>query len=123
MPLDPLSAPRIDLSSLPLERLAASTQASEREKIGEASRAFEALLLRQILQESQKPVFASKPAGNSTADGIYRDMVVSQLAENISQSGSVGLAQGLAGELQRQARPAAAPAPAAAQSPASLSPP
>ena len=112
MEINPLQSRHIDLSNLPLDNLAASTQAGEKEKIGEVSRAFEAVLLRQILQEGQRPAFASKGAGNSSIDGIYRDMVVNQLAENISKSGRFGLAKSLAGELQRQtsARKSTAPA-------------
>jgi len=111
MDIPPLQARRPDLSNVPLDSLAANTQLSEKDKIGEASRAFEAVLLRQILQESQKPVFASKLIGNSATDGIYRDMVVSQLADSISKSGSFGLAKNLAGQLQRQTGTAKSAAP------------
>jgi Rod binding domain-containing protein len=106
MEIPALQSRHMDLSNLPLENLAASTQANEKEKIGEVSRAFEAVLLRQILQEGLRPAFASKGAGNSATDGIYRDMVVNQLAENISKSGRIGLAKSLAGELQKQTGPA-----------------
>jgi Rod binding domain-containing protein len=89
-----------------LERLATSTQIDQKDKIAEVSRAFEAVLLRQILQESQKPSFKSKLSGNSATDAIYHDMVANQLAESISKSGSFGLAKHFAGQLQRQsARP------------------
>ena len=100
----------IDAANLPLESLAANKQVPESEKIAQASRAFEAILLRQILQESQKPVVPSKFMDNSTTSGIYRDMMVSQLADSISKSGSFGLAKSLTGELQRQT---GTPAPAA----------
>ena len=102
MDITALQSRHRDLSNLPLDQLAKSTQIDEKEKIGAASRAFEAVLLRQILQESQKPAFPSKLIGNSATDGIYKDMVVNQLAESISKSGSFGLAKSLAGELQRQ---------------------
>jgi Rod binding domain-containing protein len=111
----PALPPRhLDLSNLPLDRLSASTQIDEKAKIGEVSRAFEAVLLRQILQQSQKPAFPSKLIGKTTADGIYQDMVVNQLAENISKSGSFGLAKSLTGELQRQTGAAQSAAPAQA---------
>ena len=57
MDITALQAKHPDLSSLPLDRLAASTQIDQKEKIRQVSRAFEAVLLRQILQESQKPTF------------------------------------------------------------------
>jgi Rod binding domain-containing protein len=103
MDIPALQSRRLDVSSLSLDQLARSTQIDEKQKIKEVSRAFEAVLLRQILKESQKPAFPSKLIGNSATDGIYKDMVVNQLAENISKSGSFGLAKSLAGELQRQA--------------------
>jgi Rod binding domain-containing protein len=119
MEINPLQSRHLDLSNLPLDRVAASTQISEKEKVAEVSRAFEAVLLRQILQEGQRPVFQSKLISNSASDGIYRDMVVSQLADNISKSGSFGLAKTLAGELQRHtgAATSAKPAQSAAAKP------
>ena len=93
MAIAPLQSCHIDAANLPLESLAASKHVPESEKIAQASRAFEAILLSQILQESQKPVFPSKFMGNSTTSGIYRDLVVNQMAEDISKSGSFGLAK------------------------------
>jgi len=78
---------------LPPERLAGNKLLSEQEKIHEASRQFEAMLLRQILETTQKPVIKSKFSDNSTAGSVYRDMVTSQLAESISKSGGFGLAK------------------------------
>ncbi len=91
---------------LPLDRLASNSHIPESEKIASASRAFEALLLRQVLQEAQRPVFKSKYASDSTTSGIYRDLVTEQLAESMSKSGNLGLAQSLACGLQpRRAAP------------------
>jgi Rod binding domain-containing protein len=115
MDIPALQPRHLDLSNLSLEHLTASTQIDEKQKIGEVSRAFEAVLLRQILQESQKPAFPSKLIGNTATDSIYHDMVVNQLAENISKSGSFGLAKRLAGELQRQTGAAKSAVPAQPQ--------
>lgn len=102
MDITPLSQIRVDVANLPLDQVANNTRLSETEKVGQACKAFEAVLLRQILAEGQKPMFASKYVENSTTSDIYRDMVVTQLAESISRSGSFGLAKTLSGELQRQ---------------------
>lgn len=103
MELTPLSlVPRPEASELPLERLAASTQVSEAEKVTEMSRQFEAVLLRQILAEATKTVIRSEFSDDSAVGGIYRDMVNNQLAEVISRAGSFGLAQHLQQELHRQ---------------------
>jgi Rod binding domain-containing protein len=111
MTVAPLHTHPVDAADLPLDHLAASTQVPEQDKVAEVSRAFEAVLLRQILSQTQRPVFPSKFIGNSTTDGIYRDLVVNQLAESISKSGSFGLARSLAGDLQRQSSVATAAAP------------
>ena len=89
-------------SDLPLEQIAGNASLTEAQKIAEGARQFEALLLRQILQESQKTVFQSKFTDNSTAAGIYRDLVTQQLADSISKSGSLGLAKSLEGQLTQQ---------------------
>ena len=80
-------------SQVPPERLANNQSLTESEKIAEASRQFEAILLRQILETTQKPVIKSKFNDNSTAGSVYRDMITNQLAESISKSGAFGLAK------------------------------
>ena len=87
----------------PIEKLSSQPGLSEEEKLAEASRQFESLLLRQILGQARKTVFASKLNDDSVASGIYRDMVTEQLAQGISQSGEFGLARSLETQLQHQA--------------------
>jgi Rod binding domain-containing protein len=89
-------------AGLPLEQLAKSPKLSEEQKIGELSRQFEAVLLRQVLQHAQKTVIKSSLTEESATSGIYQDMVTNQLAESISKSGSFGLARSLQAELTRQ---------------------
>ena len=86
---------------LPPERLATNSTLTESEKIAEASRQFEAILLRQILEATQKTVIQSKYADNSTAAGIYRDLITNQLADSISKSGGFGLAATFEHQLNR----------------------
>jgi Rod binding domain-containing protein len=87
---------------LPLEKLAANKSLSEAEKVGEVSRQFESVLLRQILGQARKTIFNSKMNQDSMTSGIYQDMVTSQLADSISRSGSFGLARSLESQLARQ---------------------
>ncbi len=96
------TASRINPANLPIEQLAANTQLSEKAKVGELSRQFEAVLLRQILSDAQKPVFKSKDSDTSTTASIYRDMETTQLADSISKSGTLGLARSLNQQLTRQ---------------------
>jgi Rod binding domain-containing protein len=93
---------------IPIEKLAASKTLDEKQKIQEATRQFEAVLLRQILTEAHKPVFKSnlQAAGGVSSD-IYKDMMISQLAEKISSSRAIGLAQSLDKQVTREPKIAA----------------
>lgn len=84
---------KIDASHVPLDSLAGSKALSQDQKIGEASRQFEAVLLRQFLAESQKPVISSEFTDNSSEAGIYQDMITNQLADCLSRNGGIGLAR------------------------------
>lgn len=106
----PILQRHVEAAQLPLERLASSTHLTEAEKMAEVSRQFEAILLRQVLSEAQKPVFQSAFSSSSIAGDIYRDLITHELAERISRSGSFGLATALETQLQRQSKPMAPPA-------------
>ena len=84
------------------EDLARNRNVTEKDKIHELCRQFEAVLLRQILNDAQKTVIKSDLAPKSSAHDLYQDMAVNQLAEAISQSGSFGFARSLEQELSRQ---------------------
>ncbi len=110
---------QIVASQLPPEQLAGNAHLKEAEKIAEASRQFEALLLRQILQMTQKTVIPSRYADNSTTADIYRGMVVEQLADSISKSGSFGIARTLEQQLVPRTDDANPPRPDATVKPVS----
>jgi len=92
MNVNPLQR-RVVASDIPPEDLAGNKSLTQQQKIAEASRQFESILLRQILSETQKPVITSEFTDNSTAAGIYQDLVSSTLADSISKSGNFGLAK------------------------------
>src|SRR5215831_8699531 len=92
----------LNAADVPAERLAGDPRLTEEQKIGEVARQFEAILLREILQDSQKTVIPSEFTDNSTASGIYQDMVTHELADSISKSGTMGLAHTLEHQLTRQ---------------------
>jgi flagellar protein FlgJ len=83
----------VNAANVPVEELAGDKSLSEQQKISEASRQFEAIMLRQILSESQKPVITSEFTDNSTAAGIYQDYITNTLADSMSKSGTLGLAK------------------------------
>ncbi len=90
-------------SQLPLESLAGNPNISDKDKVAEVSRQFEAVLLRQILQQARKP--ASDASDDSLSSDVYSDMINQQLADSISRSGAFGLAKSLQGEIAHQVLP------------------
>ena len=110
--MNPLAIhPRINASDVPLHDLAANKNIPDTEKVAEVSRQFEAVLLRQILQETRKTSVSPSSSADATTSGIYDDMINSQLADSISRSGSFGLAKSLEGELAHQVLPNVTPEP------------
>jgi Rod binding domain-containing protein len=101
MEISPLSC-AVRAGDLTPEQLASNARLSETEKIGELSRQFEALLLRQILRDIRKTVIHSDLMPESAGADIYHDIVTSQLADGLARSGSLGLARSLETELTRQ---------------------
>ncbi len=102
---------KVSAVDLPLEKLAGSTAISEKEKVAEVSRQFEAVLLRQILAEGQKPLLAAKAQPDSASASIYRDILTNQMADSISHSHALGLSRTLSRELGRELRLAPPPNP------------
>jgi len=92
---------KVVASDIAPDQLAGNASLSKQEKVAEASRQFEAVLLRQILENTQKTVFKSKYTENSTASAIYRDQITSQLADSISKSGAFGFAKTFEKQLNR----------------------
>jgi Rod binding domain-containing protein len=103
--------PHIKACDVPLENLAASKNISDPDKVAEVSRQFEAVLLRQILQETRKSSVAPASSADASTSGIYDDMINNQLADSISRSGAFGLARSLQGQLARQVLPNAPTTP------------
>ena len=92
---------RLEASEVAPEQLAAHSRLTEEQKLAEASRQFEAILLRQILENVQKPVIRSDYTEDSMSSSIYRDLVTVQLADAISKSGNLGLGKTLEHQLAR----------------------
>ncbi len=93
---------QVRAADLPFDQLANHPQFSEQEKVGEASRQFEAVLLRQILTEATKTLFKSSVNPESSSDGIYQDMITNNLADQMSRAGGFGLSRVLNQQLQHE---------------------
>ena len=91
---------KVQAADLPLDKLMNSAHVPQEDKVAEVSRQFESLLLRQILSQAHKPLFASSSEGSGgTTSAIYQDMVTQQLADRISQGGTFGFAKVLEKQL------------------------
>jgi flagellar protein FlgJ len=80
------------------ESLQASMERSIRGKddtaaVREVTQQFEAILVRQILNTAHIGSAFGGASGASMTNEVYRDMMVSQLADQISQSGDIGMAK------------------------------
>jgi flagellar protein FlgJ len=71
------------------------------DKLRESTQQFEAVLLRQLLTSAQKPLLAKPLFGKAPGDDIIRDLKTEKMAEQISRTGSVGLARFLESTLRR----------------------
>jgi Rod binding domain-containing protein len=85
--------PSAAASDIPIAELAVNKHLTERQKIAEASRQFEVIMLQQILAETQKPVITSEFTDDSTAAGIYQDYISHALAESMSKTDAFGFAK------------------------------
>jgi len=92
MNIPPIQSP-VDTSNVPIEDLAGNKHLTQQQKIHEASRQFESIMLHQILSEMQKPVITSEFTDDSTASDIYQGYITNALAESMSKSGSFGFAK------------------------------
>ena len=88
--------------SVQIENLAGNKNLSEQQKVGEVSRQFEAVMLRQILNDATKKMFAGDEGEESASKGIYQDIITNTLADSISRSGAFGLARSLSKQLQHE---------------------
>lgn len=70
-----------------------------------AAQAFEALLLQQILEKAQEPVFESKLLGRGSAGSLYRGWFAQEIAGRMAARGGFGLADAVARDLQPDVAP------------------
>jgi Rod binding domain-containing protein len=96
-------------SDIQIENLAGNSRVTEEQKVAEVSRQFEAVMLRQILGEATKKMFATDGESESSTTGIYQDMITNALADSISKSGEFGLARSLAKQLKHEVKTDHAP--------------
>jgi Rod binding domain-containing protein len=75
-----------DFVDLPVEQLERVKSLNDQQKVAVASKQFETMFLRMVLSETQKPMIKSKFVSSSARDEIYRDFMVSNLADALSKT-------------------------------------
>ena len=76
------------------------SQASDEELLG-ACKEFEAYLLEQVFKEMMKTTKLTEDSSNSTLVDFFKDKTVQQIAEDSTQTNSLGLAQSLYEQMKR----------------------
>jgi len=75
-----------------MDAVSASSPGSEAGKLKEASEQFEAILIRQYLNEALTPVLQDGSGGNESGAHLYQHMITDVLANQLSQGSSFGVA-------------------------------
>lgn len=97
--MTPLSAPLLATGSLP------QSQGSQRERLAEAARQFEAIFVRQVLAEARKSHFGGGLFGEGSPDsaiGTFRAMQDENVADLAADRGAFGLAKMIEQQLALQ---------------------
>lgn len=114
MNITTLTTPPVRATELPLEKLEQNPAVTDADKALAVGQQFEAVMLRQILNDATKNLFSSSAEGASSTNSIYQDMVTNNLAESMSRAGGLGLATVLAKQLQHESKTVPASTPDAA---------
>jgi len=83
-----------DLTLTTLERDKAQESQNDPAKIAQAAQQFEGILLRQILNESMKPLLQNGPGAQ-----VYGYFLTGSLADSIGKAGGLGLGHVLQAQL------------------------
>ena len=70
------------------------------DKIAEAAQNFEAILLRQFLSESMKPLLQGGPGGQ-----VYGYLITESLADSMAKAGGLGLSSVLQTQFSQEPHP------------------
>lgn len=74
---------------------------TERERLAEAARQFEAIFVRQMLAAADKPDFGGEDLFGSSGEETFREMRDARFAELAAGTGSLGLAATIEAQLAR----------------------
>ncbi len=73
------------------EKMRRMSGMSQEKQVAEVAGQFEAIFIRQFLNESLKPMIGGALGGNIPGSDIYRSMMVDTLADGVQKGGGMGL--------------------------------
>lgn len=92
----------IGLNTAQYQEFAHNTQMTEQQKVAEASKQFESVMLRQYLKDALKPVVETDLTQNTASDEIYRSYLIDIMASSMAESGAFGVSNTLQAGIQAQ---------------------
>lgn len=93
--MNPVSSPLLAAGSL------SSSHGTDRERLAQAAKQFEAIFVRQMLAAARKTAFASELSGGQAMD-TFRTMQDENFADIAAKTGALGLAVQIEAALSRQ---------------------
>jgi flagellar protein FlgJ len=78
---------------------------TERERLAEAAKQFEAIFVRQMLASARKADFGGDEVFGGQSDDTFREMRDARFAETAAETGSLGLAATIEAQLARFVKP------------------
>lgn len=97
--MNPVSAPLLATGSL------TASHGTDRERLADAAKAFEAIFVRQMLSAARQAGFGDSLTGGGQGLETFRAMQDSQFADLAAQSGALGLAKQIEAQLARHLPP------------------
>ncbi|MEM7672608.1 MAG: hypothetical protein AAF212_04635 [Verrucomicrobiota bacterium] len=90
----------IGLNTAEYQNLTFNTKMSEEQKLAEASKQFEGVMLRQYLKDALKPLVETELTKDSASSNIYRSYLIDIMAGSMAESGAFGVSSTLQAGIQ-----------------------
>lgn len=86
----------------PLKQMVHNKNISEQAKLAKASQQFEAMMLKQILEDGLKPLFKGALDTNKGSQGMYQHMITDSLSQELAKSESFGIANSIQHQMENR---------------------
>ncbi|MGB0372980.1 MAG: hypothetical protein ACPGN3_16745 [Opitutales bacterium] len=90
----------VGLNAAEYQKLTFNASMSEEQKVAEAAKQFEGVMLRQYLKDALKPMVETELTKNSASSDIYRSYLIDIMAGSMAESGALGVSSTLQAGIQ-----------------------